>query len=62
MLKTAPGLYAAVVFEEMQRRHPDPSAGIRLDHRLCDFRLAYSASHPRRRKPCRFDRGAAKAL
>jgi transposase InsO family protein len=40
MLKAAPGLRAVAIFEEMQRRHPDLSAGVRrtLERRIRAWR------------------------
>jgi hypothetical protein len=45
MLKAAPGLRAVAIFEEMQRRHPDLSAGVRrtLERRIRSWRALYGA-------------------
>ena len=43
MLKAAPGLRAIAIFEEMQRRHPDLSAGVRrtLERRIRSWRALH---------------------
>jgi hypothetical protein len=43
MLKAAPGLRAVAIFEEMQRRHPDLSAGVRrtLERRIRSWRALH---------------------
>jgi hypothetical protein len=45
MLKAAPGLRAIAIFEEMQRRHPDLSAGVRrtLERRIRSWRALHGA-------------------
>ena len=45
MLTAAPGLRAVAIFEEMQRRHPDLSAGIRrtLERRIRSWRSLHGA-------------------
>jgi transposase InsO family protein len=45
MLKASPGLRAVAIFEEMQRRHPDLSAGVRrtLERRVRSWRALYGA-------------------
>ncbi len=45
MLKAAPGLRAVAIFEEMQRRHPDLSAGVRrtLERRIRSWRALHGA-------------------
>jgi hypothetical protein len=45
MLKAAPGLRAVAIFEEMQRRHPDLSAGVRrtLERRIRLWRALHGA-------------------
>jgi hypothetical protein len=45
MLKAAPGLRAVAIFEEMQRRHPDLSAGVRrtLERRVRSWRALHGA-------------------
>jgi hypothetical protein len=45
MLKAAPGLRAVAIFEEMQRRHPDLSAGIRrtLERRIRSWRALHGS-------------------
>src|SRR5277367_7051792 len=45
MLKAAPGLRAVAVFEEMQRRHPALSAGVRrtLERRIRSWRALHGA-------------------
>jgi len=45
MLKAAPGLRVVAVFEEMQRRHPDLSAGARrtLERRIRSWRALHGA-------------------
>ena len=45
MLTAAPGLRAVAVFEEMQRRHPDLSAGARrtLERRIRSWRAIHGA-------------------
>ena len=45
MLKAAPGLRAVAIFEEMQRRHPDLSAGVRrtLERRIRSWRELHGA-------------------
>ena len=45
MLKAAPGLRAVAIFEEMQRRHPDLSAGVRrtLERRIRSWRALNGA-------------------
>ncbi len=45
MLKAAPGLRAVAIFEEMQRRHPDLSAGVRrtLERRIRSWRSLHGA-------------------
>jgi len=45
MLQAAPGLRAVAIFEEMQRRHPDLSAGVRrtLERRIRSWRALHGA-------------------
>ena len=45
MLTAAPGLRAVAIFEEMQRRHPDLSAGVRrtLERRIRAWRALHGA-------------------
>jgi hypothetical protein len=45
MLKAAPGLRAVAIVEEMQRRHPDLSAGVRrtLERRIRSWRALHGA-------------------
>jgi hypothetical protein len=45
MLKASPGLRAVAIFEEMQRRHPDLSGGVRrtLERRVRSWRALYGA-------------------
>ncbi len=45
MLKAAPELRAVAIFEEMQRRHPDLSAGVRrtLERRIRSWRALHGA-------------------
>jgi hypothetical protein len=45
MLKSAPELRAVAIFEEMQRRHPDLSAGVRrtLERRIRSWRALHGA-------------------
>ncbi len=45
MLKAAPGLRAVAIFEEMPRRHPDLSAGVRrtLERRIRSWRALHGA-------------------
>ena len=45
MLKAAPGLRAVAIFEEMQRRHPALSAGVRrtLERRIRSWRAVHGA-------------------
>jgi len=45
MLKAAPGLRAVAIFEEMQRRHPDLSVGVRrtLERRIRSWRARHGA-------------------
>jgi transposase InsO family protein len=45
LLKASPGLRAVAIFEEMQRRHPDLSAGIRrtLERRIRSWRALHGA-------------------
>ena len=45
MLKSAPGLRAVAIFEEMQRRHPDLSAGVRRtqERRIRSWRALHGA-------------------
>jgi hypothetical protein len=45
MLKAAPGLRAVAIFDEMQRRHPDLSGGVRrtLERRIRSWRALHGA-------------------
>ena len=45
MLQAAPDLRAVAIFEEMQRRHPDLSAGARrtLERRIRSWRAVHGA-------------------